>query len=373
MQEKAKNEKHKLKHRTSKNNRKSTLELAVREIRVDLRDIKKELRRAKRENNDSQTIRELSKEKKALEAELGSKMEQLADLEEDESTSESGSGSDSGSSGSGYETEDSDSVNSEDEVNSRSRNSSPDRKRKAVKFGQGSTRESSPDKANGSISSSQASYLNNLPKHVQSRFNKKHFINANSVHPENYKKTLSAIPKHMEMNGGFRRGSLTGKNRNTPEKVRRTHSKIKTHRTFRRNNEDDIVNMYKKYTERRKLMERSSNWFHNRPSAHIPVNSYYNPRMKTNSNYRQTLKALPGLDDPRNNFKNGAGFSNPSFDTDGFSYSDFDSLQPNTLMTVDGNQLRRTVDRWLQAPKHSNEQTVAPGLLLLREHAFMAD
>ena len=86
--------------------------------------------------------------------------------------------------------------------------------------------------------------------------------------------------------------------------------------------------------------------------------------MKTNSNYRQTLKALPGLEDPPN-YKN--TFS------DGFSYSDFDSLQPNTLMTVDGNQLRQTVDRWLQAPKHASEQTVAPGLLLLREHAFMAD
>ena len=34
------------------------------------------------------------------------------------------------------------------------------------------------------------------------------------------------------------------------------------------------------------------------------------------------------------------------------TYSDIETVQPGALMTVDGSQLRRTVDKWLAAPKH---------------------
>lgn len=89
----------------------------------------------------------------------------------------------------------------------------------------------------------------------------------------------------MEATGGFRRGSLTGKLRNgQPQSpvLMRMPSKLRRNGGPRGRNagggidsgNDDIVDMYKKYTERRRVMEKSSNWFNSRPGAQIPVNSY---------------------------------------------------------------------------------------------------
>ena len=142
----------------------------------------------------------MSKEKKALEAELGNKMDELADLEDSESTSDSSS---SDSSGSGYETEDSNSMVSGEEVSNG--RSGPGKGRKTVKFGRdGGRRDSENDSRKGSRNGSKnGSTARSNNENHDFRLRKPFFIQFHALSLENHlpkKRFLSQAAKQATSN-----------------------------------------------------------------------------------------------------------------------------------------------------------------------------